>query len=54
MDADISLCQLMLPEVMAYPYNLYRELREADPVHWDQGCGICRPLCSLREGRRRI
>ncbi len=35
MDADISLCQLMLPEVMAYPYNLYRELRDADPVHWD-------------------
>ncbi len=35
MDADISLCQLMEPEVMASPYGLYRELREADPVHWD-------------------
>jgi pimeloyl-[acyl-carrier protein] synthase len=35
MDADISLCQLMEPEVMASPYRLYRELREADPVHWD-------------------
>jgi pimeloyl-[acyl-carrier protein] synthase len=35
MDADISLYQLMEPEVMASPYGLYRELREADPVHWD-------------------
>jgi len=35
MDAAISLCQLMEPEVMASPYRLYRELREADPVHWD-------------------
>jgi cytochrome P450 len=35
MDADISLCRLMEPEVMAFPYHLYRELRETDPVHWD-------------------
>jgi pimeloyl-[acyl-carrier protein] synthase len=35
MHADISLCQLTEPEVMASPYGLYRELREADPVHWD-------------------
>jgi pimeloyl-[acyl-carrier protein] synthase len=35
MDADISLCQLMEPAVMASPYGLYRKLREADPVHWD-------------------
>jgi hypothetical protein len=35
MDTDISLCQLMQPEIMASPYGLYRELREADPVHWD-------------------
>ena len=35
MDADISLCQLMQPKIMASPYGLYRELREADPVHWD-------------------
>jgi cytochrome P450 len=35
MDNDISLCQLMQPEIMASPYGLYRELREADPVHWD-------------------
>jgi pimeloyl-[acyl-carrier protein] synthase len=35
MIADISLCQLTEPEVMASPYRFYRELREADPVHWD-------------------
>jgi pimeloyl-[acyl-carrier protein] synthase len=35
MDADISLYQLMEPAVMASPYRLYRDLREADPVHWD-------------------
>jgi pimeloyl-[acyl-carrier protein] synthase len=35
MEAGLSLCQLMEPEVMASPYGLYRELRETDPVHWD-------------------
>src|SRR5580700_6161289 len=35
MDADISLCRLMEPEIMASPYPLYRELRETDAVHWD-------------------
>src|ERR1700722_6253099 len=35
MDDEISLYQLMEPEVMASPYGLYRGLREADPVHWD-------------------
>jgi pimeloyl-[acyl-carrier protein] synthase len=35
MKADISLCQLTEPEIMASPYRFYRELREADPVHWD-------------------
>lgn len=35
MDADISLCRLMEPDIMAFPYGLYRELRETDPVHWD-------------------
>jgi hypothetical protein len=25
----------MEPDVMAAPYHLYRQLREADPVHWD-------------------
>ncbi len=29
------LCQLIEPDVMASPYRLYRELREADPVYWD-------------------
>lgn len=35
MDSAISLCQLTEPDVMASPYRLYRELREADPVYWD-------------------
>jgi pimeloyl-[acyl-carrier protein] synthase len=35
MNADISLCQLTEPDIMASPYGFYRELREADPVHWD-------------------
>jgi len=35
MDASLSLCRLLEPEIMAAPYQLYRELREADPVHWD-------------------
>src|SRR6202034_4817285 len=35
MDADISLCQLTEPAVMASPYRFYRELRQVDPVHWD-------------------
>jgi pimeloyl-[acyl-carrier protein] synthase len=35
MIADMSLCQLTEPDVMASPYGFYRELREADPVHWD-------------------
>jgi len=35
LDTEISLCRLLEPEVMAFPYRLYRELRETDPVHWD-------------------
>jgi pimeloyl-[acyl-carrier protein] synthase len=35
MDTEISLCQLTEPEIMASPYRFYRDLREADPVHWD-------------------
>jgi pimeloyl-[acyl-carrier protein] synthase len=35
MDSETSLCQLTEPAVMASPYGFYRELREADPVHWD-------------------
>jgi cytochrome P450 len=35
MDSSLSLCRLLEPEVMAAPYEFYRELRESDPVHWD-------------------
>src|SRR6202451_1895 len=35
MDCTLSLCRLLEPEIMAPPYELYRELRESDPVHWD-------------------
>jgi pimeloyl-[acyl-carrier protein] synthase len=35
MESAISLCQLTEPDIMASPYRLYRELREADPVYWD-------------------
>jgi cytochrome P450 len=31
----LTLSRLLDPEVLANPYPLYRELREADPVHWD-------------------
>jgi hypothetical protein len=34
-DSSLSLCRLLEPEVMAAPYELYRELRESDPVLWD-------------------
>src|ERR1700733_346032 len=35
MSADINLYQRPEPFIMASPYRFYRELREADPVHWD-------------------
>ncbi|HEX3682081.1 MAG TPA: cytochrome P450 [Bryobacteraceae bacterium] len=35
MDTSLSLCRLLEPEIMAAPYQLYRALRESDPVHWD-------------------
>jgi cytochrome P450 len=35
MDSSLSLCRLLEPEIMNAPYQLYRELRESDPVHWD-------------------
>jgi pimeloyl-[acyl-carrier protein] synthase len=34
-DADISLLQLLNPEILANPYPLYRAMREFEPVHWD-------------------
>jgi pimeloyl-[acyl-carrier protein] synthase len=34
-DSDLSLYQLLRPEVLADPYPLYRRLRTEDPVHWD-------------------
>jgi cytochrome P450 len=35
MQSTLSLCRLFEPDIMAAPYELYRELREADPVFWD-------------------
>ena len=35
LDADLSLCRLFDPAVLADPYPLYRQMREQDPVHWD-------------------
>ncbi len=35
MDAALSLCRLLDPEVMTDPYPFYRTLREAGPVLWD-------------------
>ncbi len=34
-DKDLSLLRLLSPEVLERPYELYRALREYDPVHWD-------------------
>jgi pimeloyl-[acyl-carrier protein] synthase len=34
-DANLTLLQLLKPEVLACPHLLYRALREYDPVHWD-------------------
>ncbi len=35
MNAALSLCRLLDPEVMTDPYPFYRTLREAGPVLWD-------------------
>jgi pimeloyl-[acyl-carrier protein] synthase len=34
-DADLSLFQLLDPDVLADPYPLFARIRTADPVHWD-------------------
>ena len=34
--AKLSLYRLLEPEILANPYPLFRQLREEDPVHWDQ------------------
>ena len=32
---ELSLYQLLDPEILANPYPLYHRLRQKDPVHWD-------------------
>lgn len=34
-NANLSLLQLLNPEVISDPYGLYRAFREHDPVYWD-------------------
>ena len=33
--AELSLFQLLEPDILANPYPLFQRLRENDPVHWD-------------------
>jgi hypothetical protein len=35
MVADLSLCQLAEPKIMAAPHRFYQELRESNPIYWD-------------------
>lgn len=37
---ELSLANLMRPEVRANPYPLYARIREQDPVHWDEPMGF--------------
>lgn len=37
----LSLRQLLEEHYLADPYQLYRQIREADPVFWDEGQGGC-------------
>lgn len=37
---ELSLSNLMRPEVRADPYPLYARIREEDPVHWDEAMGF--------------
>ncbi len=34
-DTELSLYQLLNPDVLANPYPLYRRIRETEAVHWD-------------------
>ncbi len=34
-DFELSLCQLLNPDVLADPRPLYHRIRSIDPVHWD-------------------
>jgi cytochrome P450 len=36
----LSLSHLQQPEIRANPYPFYRQLREQDPVHWDEEMGF--------------
>ena len=35
-DMSLSLNNLFRPEILANPYQFYRELRSRDPIHWDR------------------
>jgi cytochrome P450 len=35
LDANLSLCNLLEPGILADPYPLYHRLQQEDPVHWD-------------------
>ena len=36
----LSLSHLQLPEIRSDPYPFYKQLREQDPVHWDEEMGF--------------